>query len=110
MKMLRVTCSAVAAVALAACGGSSSPSTSPTPATSASRPGVDARVGLRAGTLDANGTRVVTPAAEAIWNLKLVSATPPSPRFMGSTNSDMAFVGKYVIQGNYNGYQIWDIS
>src|SRR6185295_4176556 len=26
------------------------------------------------------------------------------------TNSDMAFLGKYAIQGNYNGYQVWDIS
>ena len=29
---------------------------------------------------------------------------------MGSTNSDLAFIGNYVIQGSYNGYQIWDIS
>ena len=26
------------------------------------------------------------------------------------TNSDLAFTGKYAIQGNYNGYQVWDIS
>jgi hypothetical protein len=49
-------------------------------------------------------------AAEAAWNLRVVSKTPPSARFVGSTNSDLAFTGNYVIQGNYNGWQIWDIS
>ena len=29
---------------------------------------------------------------------------------LGATNSDLAFTGKYAIQGNYNGFQIWDIS
>ena len=61
----------------------------------------DPRVGLRAGLMD---------AAEATWNLGVVSKTPPSGKFLGSTNSDLAFTGNYVIQGNYNGYQIWDIS
>lgn len=64
-------------------------------------PSPDPRVGLRAGLMD---------AAEATWNLKVVSKTPPSEKFVGSTNSDLAFKGNYVIQGNYNGYQIWDIS
>ena len=31
-------------------------------------------------------------------------------RFEGVTNSDLAFTGNYAIQGNYNGYQVWDIS
>src|SRR4051794_7075130 len=61
----------------------------------------DPRVGLKAGLMDAQ---------EAAWNLKVVSKTPPSGKFLGSTNSDLAFTGNYVIQGNYNGYQIWDIS
>src|SRR6185503_12814047 len=26
------------------------------------------------------------------------------------TNSDLSFIGPYAIQGNYNGYQVWDIS
>ena len=30
--------------------------------------------------------------------------------FLGVTNSDLAFTGRYAIQGNYNGYQVWDIS
>ena len=115
MKMLTSKLHFLTALALAACatattstgGGNASP-TGMGMATPAPRP--DPRVGLAPGTLDANGTRVITPAAEASWNLRLVSATPPPPKFMGSTNSDLAFLGKYAIQGNYNGYQIWDIS
>ena len=61
----------------------------------------DPRVGLRAGLMD---------AAEATWNMRVLSRTPPTEKFLGSTNSDLAFTGKYVIQGSYNGYQVWDIS
>ncbi|HEY7470908.1 MAG TPA: hypothetical protein VIE68_01040 [Gemmatimonadota bacterium] len=61
----------------------------------------DPREGLGAGETDAE---------EAIWNLRLLSNTPKSEKFAGVTNSDLAFMGQYVIQGNYNGYQIWDIS
>lgn len=61
----------------------------------------DPRVGLAPGLMD---------AAEAIWNLKVVSKTPPPAEFLGVTNSDLAFTGKYAIQGNYNGFQFWDIS
>jgi hypothetical protein len=49
-------------------------------------------------------------AAEAIWNLRVVSKTPPPEKFLGVTNSDLSFSGPYAIQGNYNGYQVWDIS
>ncbi len=38
------------------------------------------------------------------------SKTPPSEKFVGITNSDLAFTGNYVIQGSYNGYQVWDIT
>jgi hypothetical protein len=62
---------------------------------------VDPRVGLRAGVYD---------AAEASWNLKVVSRTKPAEQFVRSTNSDLAFTGNYVIQGNYNGFQVWDIT
>jgi LVIVD repeat len=61
----------------------------------------DPRVGLRAGLHD---------AAEAAWNLRVVSKTQPPADFARSTNSDLAFSGKYAIQGNYNGWQVWDIS
>jgi len=40
----------------------------------------------------------------------VVSKTPPPERFVGKTNSDLAFKGNYAIQGNYDGVQIWDIS
>ncbi len=95
-------------LAAAACSPSSSQSDVPRPVPtpvptreSAEAPSPDPRVGLRAGLLD---------AGEAIWNLRLVSTTPPPRDFIGVTNSDLAFTGNYVIQGNYNGYQVWDIS
>jgi hypothetical protein len=72
-----------------------------TPIVSDKAPSPDPRIGLSAGRWD---------AGQAAWNLKLVSTTPPSPRFLGITNSDLAFTGKYVIQGNYNGFQIFDMS
>ncbi|MEO5580526.1 MAG: hypothetical protein ABIR58_07690, partial [Gemmatimonadaceae bacterium] len=49
-------------------------------------------------------------AAEAVWNMRVLSKTPPSEKFLGQTNSDLAFSGSYAIQGSYNGYQVWDIS
>ena len=64
-------------------------------------PDPDPRVGLEAGVFDAE---------TAIWNLRLVSTTPSPEPFAGITNSDLAFMGDYVIQGNYNGFQVWDVS
>ena len=64
-------------------------------------PTPDPRVGLAPGMFD---------AGEAIWNLNLVSTTPPPDPFVGQSNSDLAFTGPYAIQGNYDGIQIWDIS
>ncbi|HEU4927326.1 MAG TPA: hypothetical protein VFT24_09775 [Vicinamibacterales bacterium] len=72
-----------------------------TPVVSAIAPSPDPRVGLSPGYWD---------AGQAAWNLKLVSTTPPSEKFLGVTNSDLAFTGKYTIQGNYNGFQVFDIS
>jgi hypothetical protein len=63
-------------------------------------PNPDPRIGLGAGLFDAE---------EAIWNLRLVSATPPAEDFVGVTNSDLAFTGDFTIQGNYNGIQVWNI-
>jgi hypothetical protein len=68
---------------------------SPTP------PSPDPRIGLRAGLFD---------AGEAVWNLRVLSTTPPPREFVGVSNSDLAFTGNYAIQGNYNGFQIWDIT
>lgn len=68
---------------------------------STNAPNPDPRVGLRAGLMD---------AGEASWNLHVLSKTPPSEKFVGITNSDLAFTGHYAIQGSYDGYQVWDIS
>jgi hypothetical protein len=95
-------------VVLAACSQSTSSSynTTPSPASgssagmSAAAPKPDPRVGLKAGLHD---------AGEAVWNLTVMSQTP-KPEGFDNTNSDLAFTGKYAIQGNYNGWQIWDIS
>jgi hypothetical protein len=61
----------------------------------------DPRVGLRAG---------LTDAGQALWNLRLVSTSPPPAKFAESWNSDITFTGPYAIQGNFNGYQVWDVS
>ncbi|MEO8881000.1 MAG: hypothetical protein ABI446_11455 [Gemmatimonadaceae bacterium] len=74
---------------------------SPSADMSATAPNPDPRVGLRAGQMDAQ---------EATWNLHVLSSTPPSEKFVGIINSDLAFTGPYAIQGSYAGYQIWDIS
>ena len=103
---------AIGALALAACARGSSmngvalsgaPDMSPTP------PSPDPRVGLSGGWFNA-GT--------AIWNLQPVSMTRPSKDFINEStpgdrrlvNSDLAFMGHYVFQGNYSGWQMWDIS
>ena len=90
------------ALSLAACATSStSPSASAPSPVRAAAPRSDARTTLRAGFLD---------AGEAVWNLRVLSKSPPPREFLGVTNSDLAFRGSYVIQGNYNGYLVWDIS
>jgi hypothetical protein len=68
---------------------------------SLAEPAPDPRVGLRPGLYD---------AAEAIWNLRVLSETRPSEKFVGGINSDLAFLGNYAIQGSFSGYQVWDIS
>jgi hypothetical protein len=97
------------------------PSTMPKPATpivAAAAPSPDPRVGLKPGLWD---------AGQAAWNMRVVSSTPPTEKSLGvnaqgkpihwgdpdsriPTHSDLAFFGKYAIEGNYNGFEIWDIS
>src|SRR6516162_7951680 len=72
-----------------------------TPIVSMNPPKPDPRVGLSAGRWD---------AGQAAWNMRMISTTPPSEASAGATHSDLAFSGKYAIQGNYNGFEIWDIS
>jgi hypothetical protein len=98
----------VALLGVAACArqtvSTAAGSIGPTPmgsAMSTTPPSPDPRIGLKAGRFDA-GT--------ASWNLRLLSTTPSQGPFANSTNSDLTFLGNYAIQGNYDGYQVWDIS
>jgi hypothetical protein len=69
----------------------------------------DPRVGLKAGLHD---------AGVAIRGLELVGSgrkpasfdDPNSPGNFLYANSDLAFKGNYAFQGNYNGFEVWDIS
>jgi hypothetical protein len=88
---------------IAACAGSNQPSSQASPVIQAggTTPTVDARSHLKGGLMD---------AGEASFGLK-IDAKAVSPKgFLGQTNSDLAFVGKYAIQGNYNGPVIWDMT
>ena len=106
---LRSIVMTIGVLTFAACASYSSPegpaistaSYETAPVATASPPDPDPRVGLAAGLWDAE---------EAIWNLRLVSTTPSPEPFAGVTNSDLAFLGNYAIQGNYNGFQVWDVS
>ena len=71
------------------------------PITEIDQPDPDPRVGLAGGLFDYE---------EAIWNLNLLSATPPPEEFLGSWGTDLAFKDNYIIQGNYNGFIVWDMS
>jgi hypothetical protein len=109
---LRTAVLTIGALGLAACASSSSTDTEAgMPASpqmepaggemSSMPPDPDPRVGLEAG---------VTDPGTAIWNLRLLSNTPKPEPFAEATNSDLAFMDHYAIQGNYNGFQVWDIS
>ena len=94
MKSFRVLLYVAVVVSLGACasGGGNNSTVAPIP---------DPRVGLKPGLKD---------AGKAAWNLNLINSTPPSEKFVGSTNSDLSFYKNYVIQGNYNGFEVWDIT
>jgi hypothetical protein len=83
-----------AVATLAACAPAKKPQPAPSPA-------ADPRNTLKAGLFD---------AGEYTSNLKVVAKAVSPPGFLGITNSDLAFTGNYVIQGNYNGPVVWDIS
>ncbi len=116
----RAVCAAAVAVMLAPVGVASAQAAKPKPSKplpvpdmsatmSIKPPQPDPRVGLRPGTID-TARRITSPAAEASWNLRMVSHTDPSPKSLGATHSDIAFYGNYALQGNYNGFEAWDIS
>jgi hypothetical protein len=74
----------------------------------ASGPKQDSRIGLKSGLAD---------AGKAVSNLKvLAEAQAPKDYLAGLTgtfdrvNSDIAFTGNYAVQGNFNGFQIWDMT
>ncbi len=70
---------------------------------------LDPRIGLKAGWTDAES---------AIWNLAHVASLPRAEGFFNPdtpgdgafSNTDLAFQGDLFFQGNYNGFQIYDIS
>ena len=114
MKSWFVSCGS--ALALVLVGSASARAQSPSnmsvkaaPAAPAPAPKPDPRIGLRAGWFD---------AGQALWNLDLVSTTPPSDSFINRAtpgdfnfiNSDLTFRGNDVIQGNFSGLQIWNIA
>jgi hypothetical protein len=105
---------AMGVIALSACATSTSTvgvtgGVAPTPDMSVTAPNPDPRVNLKPGLWN---------AGEAAWNLRLVSTTRPSSAFLSTEtpsdsrlwNSDLGFTGHYAIQGNFSGYQVWDIS
>ena len=66
----------------------------------------DQRNNLKPGLLD---------AATALNGMRLVSFTPKPSEFdtlrgLTFVNSDLAFRGNYVYQGNFSGFSIWDVS
>src|SRR5437899_235985 len=69
----------------------------------------DTRIGLHAG---------LENAGEAARNLVLIGhvdrpqnfGNPQNPADFGFLNADLAFMGNYVYQGGFNGFQIWDVS
>ena len=69
----------------------------------------DPRVGLKPGLHD---------AGEAARNMELVAHRPKPDGFFNASNpgdfafanSDLAFNRRYVFQGGYHGFQVWDIS
>ncbi len=97
-------------VAAGACASSSSGGAGSAPAPNMSQampaawvkaPSPDPRVGLSAG---------LTDAAQAAWNMQLLSNSLEPKPFAEATHSDLAFQGNYVFQGNYDGILIWDVS
>jgi LVIVD repeat len=104
MTSARLLSLSLALVSLAGCARSTTTSESnpsPSDRLATKPPSPDPRIGLEGGLMDAE---------EAAWNLRVLSKTPPPEEFQGVTNSDLAFTGNYAIQGNYNGWQVWDIS
>ncbi|MDB4879053.1 MAG: hypothetical protein JWL60_499, partial [Gemmatimonadetes bacterium] len=99
------------AMALASCATTGTMGTAPVtiPARATAASTTDPRATLSAGLHD---------AGIAARNLRLVSHSAKSSQLDGDggargltfANSDLAFRGNYVYQGNFSGFQIWDIA
>jgi hypothetical protein len=89
------------ALALGACARTPAAAPTPTPSSELAQRLADPRVGLRAGLMN---------AGEVQQHMRVVAKAVSPQGFLGITNSDLAFTGNYVIQGNYNGPVVWDIS
>jgi LVIVD repeat-containing protein len=100
-RLLALAAYAASATACAHSGMPANSGASPAADMSVNAPSPDPRVGLKAGLWD---------AGQAQWNLRLLSNSRPTGKFLGETNSDLAFSGPYAIEGSYNGFQVWDIS
>jgi hypothetical protein len=61
----------------------------------------DPRVGLSAGMAD---------AGSAARGMRLLANVPRAGAFTAGENSDLAFTGRYAVQGNFHGFQIWDVA
>ncbi len=69
----------------------------------------DPRIGLESGWMD---------AGEAIWNMEHLAFLPRPEGFFNPetpgdgrfSNTDLAFKGDLLFQGNYNGFQVLDVS
>ncbi len=67
----------------------------------------DPRVDLPAGYLDAG---MATSNIELLANLPRVAPFDANPGNFGFVNSDLAFSGDNAILGNFNGFQVYDVS
>jgi len=101
LSSLALAAGLLSAVACSHAATTSVAAPSPMASMSMAPPSPDPRIGLKAGLLD---------AGQAEWNLHLLSQTPPPKDFVDGVNSDLAFTGKYAIQGSFKGFQVWDIS
>jgi hypothetical protein len=103
---------AVAVLSTVSCAGSSGGASVrpvPLPPLAKAASTTDPRVGLKSG---------MTDAGESARNMRLVSHSAKSSSLDGEggargltfANSDLAFRGNHVYQGNFSGFQIWDIA
>jgi hypothetical protein len=105
----RIALAALTGAVFTGCTGTPVISAPTTPAPQLSQPEQDPRIGLSAG---------LTDAGEAILNMQHIAHlarptgfyNPDSPGDLNFGNTDLAFRGTDLILGNFNGFQIFDIS